>query len=148
MRRIVILACALALAPVVSAQLYKYVDKDGKTVYTDQPPSTADPKQVHIPSAATGGSAPAKTYVDRDKELQKGRDKAKEGDKKAAEASAKAREDEERCTVARTAFQHYSEGGRIAKYNEKGERVMLGDAEIDAEREKAKRQMDTDCKGR
>ena len=148
MRRIVILACALALAPVVSAQLYKYVDKDGKTVYTDQPPASVDPKQVNIPSSAIGGAAPAKTYVDRDKEMQKGRDKAKEGDKKAAENAAKAREDEERCTVARTAFQHYSEGGRIAKYNEKGERVMLGDAEIDAERDKARRQMETDCKGR
>ena len=148
MKRIVILACALALAPLASAQMYKYVDKDGKTVYTDQPPPSADPKQVNIPSAATGGSTPAKTYVERDKDLQKARDKAREGEKKAGETSARAREDEERCQVARTALQHYTEGGRISKYNEKGERVLLGDSEIDAEREKARRQMETDCKGR
>ena len=148
MKRIVILACALALAPLVSAQMYKYVDKDGKTVYTDQPPSTVDPKQMNIPSSATGGSAPAKTYVERDKELQKTRDKAKDGDKKAGEASARAKEDEERCAFARQAYNHYSEGGRIQKYNEKGERVLLGDAEIDAERDKARRQMEQDCKGR
>jgi hypothetical protein len=148
MKRIVILACALALAPVVSAQMYKYIDKDGKTVYTDQPPVSADSKSVNIPSSAIGGPAPAKTYVERDKELQKGRDKAKEGDKKSAEASTRAREDEERCQVARTALQHYSEGGRISKYNEKGERVLLGDSEIDAERAKAQRQVEQDCKGR
>jgi hypothetical protein len=147
MKRIVILACALALAPVVSAQMYKYVDKDGKTVYTDQPPPSADPKQVNIPSAATGGSAPAKTYVERDKELQKARDKVKEGEKKSGETSAKAREDEERCQAARTALQHYTEGGRISRYNEKGERVLLGDAEIDTERDKARRQVAQDCKG-
>lgn len=148
MKSIVILACALALAPVVSAQMYKYIDKDGKTVYTDQPPSTVDPKQMSIPSAATGGSSPAKTYVERDKELQKARDKMKEGEKKSGETSARAREDEERCQVARTALTHYTEGGRISKYNEKGERVSLGDAEIDAEREKARRQVEQDCKGR
>ena len=38
MKTIVLLTCALAVATLASAQLYKYVDKNGKTVYTDQPP--------------------------------------------------------------------------------------------------------------
>ena len=148
MKRIVILACALALAPFASAQLYKYVDKDGKTVYTDQPPPSADPKQVNIPSAAIGSQAPAKSYVQQDKELQKARDKAKEGGKKAEETAERERAVEERCQSARSAYQHYAQGGRIAKINDKGERVFLGDAEIDATREKAKAQMEEACKGR
>jgi hypothetical protein len=146
MRRIVILACALALAPVVSAQLYKYVDKDGKTVYTDQPPASADPKQMNIPSSATGVAAPGKSYVQQDKELQKARDKAKEGDKKSEEKEARAQAEAERCQSAKTAYEHYAQGGRISKYNEKGERVFLGDAEIDAERERSKQKMEEVCK--
>ncbi|HUQ27320.1 MAG TPA: DUF4124 domain-containing protein [Usitatibacter sp.] len=147
MRRIVILACALALAPLASAQLYKYVDKNGKTVYTDQPPADADPKHVNIPSSATGGpGAPAKSAVQQDKELQKGRDKLKESEKKSDETIARAKADEERCRSAKTAHEHYAQGGRISKYNEKGERVFLGDAEIDAERERSRQKMEEVCK--
>jgi hypothetical protein len=147
MKRIVILACALVLAPLVSAQLYKYTDQNGKTVYTDQPPPEADTKQMRIPSSATGGAAPAgKTYVQQDKELQKGRDKLKEGDKKSDEKEVRARADLERCQSAKSAYEHYAAGGRIAKYDEKGERVFLGDAEIDAERARAKAKMDEVCK--
>ena len=147
MKRIVILACALALAPVVSAQLYKYLDKDGKTVYTDQPPASADTKQMHIPSTATGPApAPGKSSVQQDKELQKARDKAKESGKKSDEVAARARAEEERCQSAKTAYEHYSQGGRISKYNDKGERVFLGDAEIDSERERARQKVDEVCK--
>ena len=114
MKRIVIVACALALAPLASAQLYKYVDKDGKTVYTDQPPADADPKAMRVPSSAVGNApAPAKTAVQQDKELQKARDKAKEGEKKAEETLARARAEEERCRSAKTAYEHYAQGGRI-----------------------------------
>jgi hypothetical protein len=147
MKRIVILACALALATGASAQLYKYVDEKGKTVYTDQPPPSSDPKQVNIPSTATGGAAaPGKTYVQQDKELQKARDKANEGSKKADETAARAKAEEERCGSAKTAYEHYAQGGRISKYNEKGERVFLGDAEIDAERDRARQKMEEVCK--
>jgi hypothetical protein len=74
MKRIVLLTCALAIATLASAQLYKYVDKNGKTVYTDQPPPDADdPKAMRIPSSATGAAPPpGKSAVAQDKELQKG----------------------------------------------------------------------------
>ncbi|MBC8023353.1 MAG: DUF4124 domain-containing protein [Burkholderiales bacterium] len=147
MKRIVIVACALALAPFASAQMYKYVDKDGKTVYTDQPPPGSEPKQMNVPSSATGSSpAPAKSAVQQDKELQKARDKAQEGTKKADETAARAKAEEERCESAKTAYTHYAQGGRISKYNAQGERIFLGDAEIDAERERAKQKMEEVCK--
>jgi len=147
MKAIVLLACALALAPLASAQMYKYVDKNGKTVYTDQPPPDSDPQSMRVPSSAVGSSpAPGKSYVQQDKELQKAREKAKEGDKKAEETANRARAEEERCQSAKTAYEHYAQGGRLSKYNEKGEKVFLGDAEIDAERERAKAKMEEVCK--
>jgi hypothetical protein len=44
------------------------------------------------------------------------------------------------------AYQQYSQGGRMTKLDEKGEKIFLGDAEIDAGRESAKRKMDEVCK--
>jgi hypothetical protein len=147
MKRIVLLTCVLAIATLASAQLYKYVDKNGKTVYTDQPPPDADPKAMRIPSSATGAApAPGKSAVAQDKELQKGRDKAKENEKKAEETASRARQQEELCANATMAYQQYSQGGRMTKLDEKGEKIFLGDAEIDAARESAKRKMDEVCK--
>ena len=147
MKRIVIVACALALAPLASAQLYKYVDKNGKTVYTDQPPADADPKAMRVPGTAIGNApAPAKTAVQQDRELQKGRDKAKEGEKKAEEKEAYARAQAERCQSARDAYAQYQLGGRITRLDDKGEKVFLGDAEIDAARERSRQQVEQYCK--
>lgn len=150
MKRFIILACALAIAPFASAQLYKYVDKDGKTVYSDQPPANVDSKQLNVRSgtaaATTTPSDGPKTYVDRDKDLQKGRDERRESAKKAEDAAKLAQQKEEACIQARGAYQQYVDGGRIHKYNEKGERVYLGDEEMEAEKVRSKREMDEACK--
>jgi len=144
MKRIVILAAACALAPAAMAQLYKYVDKDGKTVYSDQAPPNVETKRLNIPEAQAPAAAP-KTYLQRDKDLTKARDEVKEKSKKQEEAQRQAKAAEERCTQARSNLQLYEDGGRITKY-ENGERVYLGDAELEAERQRATRERDEACK--
>lgn len=145
MKRILVLAALLAAAPLAGAELYKYVDKDGKTVYTDQPPPNAESRQMHV----LPGPAPAgKSYLDRDKELEKGRQEAREKDKKADKKADEAKAAAERCATARTNYRTYADGGRIAKYNEKGEREFLGDDEIEAGRARFKREMDEACAGK
>jgi predicted Zn-dependent peptidase len=149
MKRFIALAAACALVPLASAQLYKYVDKDGKTVYSDQPPPNADSKQLNIHSGTTKDSPAAaapKTAVERDKELQKIRDEDKEKAKKAEDASKLASQKEAACKQAQSNYQIYADGGRITKYDDKGERVYLGDDEILAEQERTKREMDEACK--
>jgi hypothetical protein len=145
MKRIVLLTCVLAVATLASAQLYKYVDKNGKTVYTDQPPPDADPKAMKISPSSTA-SAPGKTAVQQDKDLQKGRDKAAESGKKADETAARERQQAELCQTATMAYNTYAQGGRITKLDQNGEKIYLGDAEIDAARESAKQKMDEVCK--
>lgn len=145
MRRFIILACALAIAPFASAQLYKYVDKDGKTVYSDQPPANADSKQINVRSGTSTPTDAPKSYVERDKELQKGRDEAKEKAKKADAASKQAQAKDEVCSQARVALQHYSDGGRIYKYNDKGERELLGDDEIESQKARARADVEKAC---
>lgn len=143
MKRFIVLGLACALAPLATAQLYKYVDKDGKTVYTDQPPANADAKPIGRISDAP---SPAKSYVERDKELQKGRDKLREEGKKAEQEGRLAQQRDERCKQAAASNRMYEEGGRFTKYNDKGERVYLGDEELEAERVRTRREMEDACK--
>jgi hypothetical protein len=140
---LIVLAAVLALAPVAQAQLYKYVDKNGKTVYSDQPPPDVESKQMRVPN--TRSSAPAKSAVERDKELDKSRKEGSEKQKKADEAADKAAQAARRCEQARIAHQTYVDGGRISKY-EKGERVLMSDEEIEAARERSRQEMEEACK--
>jgi len=143
MKRIIVLAIACALAPLASAQLYKYVDKNGKTVYTDQPPPEAEAKPMaNVPPPA----APSKSYVERDKELQKGRDKAKDDAKKADEKSRYEAAKAERCRQATEAARIYEQGGRLQKRNAAGESEFMSDDEIEAARQKSRREADEACK--
>ena len=143
MKRIIVLAIACALAPLASAQLYKYVDKNGKTVYTDQPPPDAEATPMaNVPPPA----APSKSYVERDKELQKGRDKVKDDAKKADEKSRYEAAKAERCRQATEAARIYEQGGRLQKRNAAGESEFMSDDEIEAARQKSRREVEEACK--
>ena len=141
MKRFIILALVLGLAPAAFAQLYKYVDKDGKTVYSDSPPANVDSKQLNIPTGGT--TAPPKSALERDKELQKGRDDQAKKEADAAKLAAKKDVD---CEAAKRNLAQWTNGGRMQRTNEKGEREFLGDDEIDAGRAKAQKQLDDACK--
>jgi hypothetical protein len=143
MKRITCLAAIFAMAPLAGAQqLYKYVDKNGRTVYSDQAPANIDSKQIGS-SPASGAAAPVKTAVEKDRELEKGRKESREKTEKAAKASG---EQEQRCQQARSAAQSYSDGGRIYKYNDKGERELMTDEDITRAQQKARADMDEACK--
>jgi hypothetical protein len=147
MKRFIIVAFACALAPLAGAQLYKYLDKDGRTVYSDQPPANIESKQMNVPSAPPSSSpSSSKSALERDKDLEKGRAKTREDAKKSDEAARNAQLEVERCNQARSTYQTYVDGGRLFKYNEKQERVALGDEEMATEREKARREVDEACK--
>jgi molecular chaperone GrpE (heat shock protein) len=148
MKRLMIVAVALALAPVASAQLYKHVDKNGRVVYSDQPPAGVDAKQVNIPTGVTNVPSGAKSYVAQDKENQKKKDEAQKKAAKAGDPAKKEQEAEQRCAQAKSAHQYFVDGGRIFKNNEKGERAFMSDAEIDSERERTRREMEAACQGR
>lgn len=143
MKRIVVAALALAVVPLASADLYKYVDKNGKTVYSDTPPTDVDAKRMSGPPAPAGANG--KSYVERDKETQKGREKASEDAKKNAEKEKAEQQKKERCEQAKTNLQIYTDGGRIMKNNDKGERDYMSDEEIAAERAKTQKIVDEAC---
>jgi hypothetical protein len=144
MKRIAAVAVAALLAPLAGAQqLYKYVDQNGRTVYSDTPPANIESKQL-TPSGVSGPVA--KSAVERDKDLQKSRKEAAEKADKADKADKLAREQAARCQQARDNQRSVAEGGRLYKYNDKGEREFMGDEEIAAAQQRAQRDVDEACK--
>lgn len=142
MKRLVVAAFALAVVPLASAELYKYVDKNGKTVYSDTPPTDVDAKRMTPPPPPAGN---AKSYVERDKEAQKAREKSGEDAKKTAEKEKVEQQKKLRCEQAKGNLQIYTDGGRILKNNASGERDYMSDEEIEAERAKMQKIVDEAC---
>jgi hypothetical protein len=127
------LAAVLA-APGASAALYKWVDANGRTVYSDQPP------MGNVKSEVVGAAAPAanpdavKEMANRDAEFKKRQADRVEDAKKSEKARADAQKLAAFCAQARA----QSLGLRrtdvsMYRLNEKGERVMMDDAARAAE---------------
>jgi len=142
------IACAVALfvATAASSQFYKYVDKDGKTVYSDQPPANIDSKQLRVQTGTSTPGPESKTAVEKEKEQEKAKKAQQDTAKKAEQTTARAQAEEERCNAARENYRVYEQGGRIVKRSQSGERECLDEKEIDAEREKARTAMESACK--
>ncbi len=146
------IAIAILLATAtVAAQVYKWVDKDGKVQYTDTPPpanaSKAEAKKVETGSAATSSSpAPAKSLQDRAKDYDKRRTEAADATKKSEEARKKDEAVAENCKAARAELRDLESGRPIRRTNEKGEITVMSEAERDAELSKVRALAAESCK--
>ena len=84
--------------------------------------------------------------MQRDKEVEKTREKSRDAAKKTDQTTREAQANSERCAIARNNFKTYEIEGRVQKYNAEGDRVYLSDEEIATERERTRREMDEACK--
>ena len=141
MYRIIMLAVAITVVPAAWGQLYKYTDKDGKTVYTDQPPANTDskamkappPGPVAAPKAAETPKAPAKAPT-------QAAAPAKQAEPLSDEKKA------ERCQAARENYANFLDGPVTMRNTKTGEKVEMDEKGIEAEKAKAKAAMDAACK--
>ena len=145
-----LLAGALCAAPVANAQVYKWIDKDGRVQYTDQPPlpgaSKTDAQKV-ITNRPVDSTAPA------DKPLK---EKLKDSDKKKTEEAEKQKKDDEtakrvaqeqaRCNEATIYLRSLQSGERIARNDANGERFFLEGEKRDAEVARAQQAVSESCK--
>lgn len=144
MKRILVLACALAASTAAFGQLYKWVDKDGKVTYSDQPPPAQQSKQLNLNTGVA--SPPTRSAIERDKEIEKGRVEAREKAKVASEKERKSEIDQQNCRAARAYLKTVESGVRVSTMDDKGEQVILDDDQIAAERVKAQKAVDEACK--
>ncbi len=156
----------LTLAGPAAAQ-WKWRDKAGNTQYSDLPPPAGTPEANILQrprganAAATAPRTPAATAAPAaasapplaaarasDPELEARRKKAEQevADKKKAEEDRIAAARAENCSRAREALRTLDSGMRMARVNEKGERIILDDNARAAETKRAQGTVATDCK--
>ncbi|MCE2988882.1 MAG: DUF4124 domain-containing protein [Burkholderiales bacterium] len=168
------LAVLLATAT-VAAQVYRWVDKDGKVHFSDQPPPNdakgvtakkvdARPASGSVatpppsPAAAKDGKvdpkAPPKdakpesqkTLAEKAKDFEKRREDDAKAAKKAEEQAKVDRSNQERCTQAQRYLRDLESGRPIATSNAKGERELMDDAARTAEMNRARAAVSESCK--
>lgn len=164
MIRIALFAIAMLGAAAAQAQVNKCVDSNGKVFYSQNPCPPSMKRETMsrggIPPASAVTPAPGaadkagkgdaakggpKTPADQEQDFRKRQQDeakaAKEADKKTAEAQAK----EANCRNARQRLTQYEIGGRISQINDKGERYYMEDAQIEAEKARARADVAQAC---
>ena len=154
-----------AVSGLSQAEIYKWKDKEGKIRYSDTPPpsnikqesmsgkkkvaaptgnaplapvdaNAAPAKMADIPEAPISPEDAAALQRQRNAEADKNNKKEKE-----VEAARKV----ENCTAAKANMQTYTQGGRVYKMNEKGEREYMDESGFKAGREKAQQEINENC---
>ncbi|MDH3320783.1 MAG: DUF4124 domain-containing protein [Betaproteobacteria bacterium] len=143
MMRILILTMMLAFAAAASAQLYRWVDKDGRVHYTATPPPPGvTSRTLRTPSAAPPTSAPDDTAKDaagtearkgpltpaeQEQEFRKRQLEAQKAREKEALAAKDAETKQQNCARAQEALATLESGQRVSRTNAQGERYYLDD---------------------
>ena len=146
-------AVAILLATAtVAAQVYKWVDKDGKIQYSDTPPpasaTKAEAKKVDTsPVAAATTAPPAKALQDRAKDYDKRQADAAEKAKKAELDQKNAAINASNCSDARNGLRELETGRPVTRATETGAREYLDDEARQAEMAKARKSVADFCKG-
>jgi len=148
-------AVLVACATPVSAQLYKWTDANGRVQYSDRPPPSGARSEIVSPQAGSGtganaGGAPSSSsasgstppgakaplsYAEKDQAFRKRQIEQEEARQKQAKADDEAKRRTQACSNARSRLAGLDAGGRQVRFDEKGERQFLDEAQI--EREKA-----------
>ena len=123
------LACALATAT-ASAALYKWTDSNGRVVYSDQAPPGGVRYEIVGGAAPPDNPAAAKDLANKEAELKTAQRERSEQAEKAGKARTDAAKRADICAQARSGVRMYSnEYAALYRFNDKGERVALDDAE-------------------
>ena len=148
-KMLVVLACALVLALPAAAQVYKWVDKDGKIHYSDKPPRDPKAKSVkdmHIESKPTDPAAVERDLAElteRGKVTDENlRVQTQVKEQTAAEKAAQ----EQRCDQAQARLAVLESVQRMVVVDKTGKQTYKSDGETNAEREKSRKQVADLCR--
>ena len=134
MKSLIALSSVLLLmtAP-VHAQLYKWVDEQGKVHYSDQPPSgkVKSESTLSLPSPPGAASSPdsGKTWQEKELEFQKRKTGAAEAEAKKQKAEQEAKTKRENCEKAKNQLSQLESSAPVYTYDEKVGRTYLNEAQ-------------------
>jgi hypothetical protein len=127
----VVLAAALALAAApASAAMYKWVDKNGRVVYSDQPPPPDVKSEIVKPPPPPANPNAAQELADKQLELKMKEKKQAEAAKADEVKRAETERRRETCQQARAQLRGMLAAGNrpLVRYNDKGEMIALDEA--------------------
>lgn len=166
MIRIALIAVSILGAAAAQAQVYKCLDASGRTVYSQNPcPPSMKPEAMSrggIPPASAvapaaspaeagkaskGGAAKGgpKTPAEQEQAFRKRQQDQAKAAKTEAQKTAESQAKEANCRNARQRLAQYEIGGRISQINDKGERYYMEDAQIEAEKARARADVSQFC---
>jgi hypothetical protein len=154
-------AAAMITLPATAAEMYKWLDAEGKVHYSDQQPPADARKQetlraaartaARVPAPAGGsdaapGTSPApKTTAEQEMEFRKRRVEAAEAEAKKQKETQAAADKQRNCTQSKARVAALEKGGRITRLDAAGEQVFLNDAEIGQALTEARRTAESWC---
>lgn len=134
---------------VAGEYIYQWKDKSGQIVYSDNPPPGNIPsrrlRRDAVGEISGQEAAPAKSVADQELELKKRQQEQGEKQAKAEKDSANAKAKSQNCEMAKNQLAALESGQRIARFNAKGEREYLDDAQRAAEVERTKKAVADNC---
>ncbi|WP_297793396.1 DUF4124 domain-containing protein [uncultured Marinobacter sp.] len=139
----------LLLSPTTSlAEVYRWVDSEGRTHFGDRPPAQAASQEVKVESAPARVDDAAR---DRQQKMnafleqrQQERDQQRAADAKAEKQAAKRAE---LCTRLRARLKHMDSVSTFYNLNEEGERVFVSESENTRIRERFRKKVNETCSG-
>lgn len=132
---------SLAAAPAAAA-LYKWADENGRVVYGDTPPAGVKVERVNAAAPPADPSA-VRDLAAKDAQF-KARQRARADEEaKAEKAQADAKAKLERCAQLRGNIQTMRSSAAVYKFNDKGEKVYLENADREKSIADTERQLRT-----
>jgi hypothetical protein len=138
------------LVGVASAQgVYRWVDENGVTSYGETPPDGVEAVRTDVRYSRTDQSA-LQARLDDQRAVQDAVDTRKSQDREEAEDAKQVNAENEKlrkenCQLAMDRQRKYDQARRLYRMQEGGGRDYLTDAELDAERAEANRQVNEWC---
>jgi Skp family chaperone for outer membrane proteins len=142
---VVFFAVTLLAAP-ANAALWKWIDANGRVVYSDIPP-TGDIKAERINSASPPSNPNAvKEMVNQEADLKKRQTQRAEDAAKLEKAKADSTRRQEQCAQMRGQLKALqTDSLQIYRINERGERVLMDPATRQKERERLETSLRDQC---
>jgi len=155
--RILIAMAFLLAAGTAGAQMYRWVDKDGKVRYGDTPPPGAKTSSIKAPPPGAAAPATASkdakdakkgplTPAEQEQEYRKRQDEAKKASEKSEKDKQAQAEKNDACERAKDYMQTLASGQRVQRTNPSGERYYMDENQVAQEIAKAQQSVQKSCK--
>ena len=149
MKILLALTAFMLCATPVAAEMYRWVDAQGKVHYADQPPADKPKasKSLNIPNQPAPPAAEAnKTWQEKELEYKKRQSATADAEAKKKKEADDAKTKIENCDKAKKALKTMEDGGRISTYDDKGNRSFMDDAQRTKATDDAKKAVSEWCK--